>query len=116
MNVTGKRIRVTKWIAGDRCAVRVEAEAVIPDFDPSPARRCTSARDSGAVVAASTATTGPSSVGTTARSGTATSTLTTSNVQYNAQCAAICMLCSILHEEHAAVPARQRPGLRLSGG
>jgi hypothetical protein len=35
MNVTGKRIRVAKWIAGDRCAVRVEVEEVIPDFDPS---------------------------------------------------------------------------------
>ncbi len=35
MNVTGKRIRVAKWIAGDRCAVRVEVEEVIPDFDPT---------------------------------------------------------------------------------
>jgi hypothetical protein len=35
MNVSGKRIRVSKWIVGDRCAVKVEVEEVLPDFDPS---------------------------------------------------------------------------------
>ncbi|HEV2292949.1 MAG TPA: hypothetical protein VGR35_03785 [Tepidisphaeraceae bacterium] len=35
MAVPGKRIRAIKWIAGDRCAVRVEVEEVVPDFDPS---------------------------------------------------------------------------------
>jgi hypothetical protein len=35
MVVEGRRIRIPKWIFGDRCVVRVEVEAVIPDFDPS---------------------------------------------------------------------------------
>ncbi len=35
MVIQGKRIRVPKWIVGDRCAVKVEVEEVIPDFDPS---------------------------------------------------------------------------------
>lgn len=33
--IPGKRIRVPKWIHGRLCVVRVEAEAVIPDADPS---------------------------------------------------------------------------------
>jgi len=35
MNIPGKRVRVTKWIHGRQCVVRVEAEAVIPDVDAS---------------------------------------------------------------------------------
>lgn len=35
MSVSGKRIRIPKWIHGRHCVVRVEAEAVIPDADPS---------------------------------------------------------------------------------
>lgn len=33
--ISGKRVRVPKWIHGRVCVVRVEAEAVIPDGDPS---------------------------------------------------------------------------------
>jgi hypothetical protein len=33
--IPGKRIRVTKWIHGRLCVVRVEADAIIPDADPS---------------------------------------------------------------------------------
>ncbi len=35
MNVPGKRTKVSKWIHGRGCAVRVQADAVIPDADPS---------------------------------------------------------------------------------
>lgn len=35
MRIQGKRTRVPKWIHGRLCVVRVEAEAVIPDADPS---------------------------------------------------------------------------------
>ena len=35
MQIPGKRVRVSKWIHGSRCVVRVDAEAVIPDADPS---------------------------------------------------------------------------------
>jgi hypothetical protein len=38
MQIPGRRIRVPKWIHGHMpggCVVRVEAEAVIPDADPS---------------------------------------------------------------------------------
>jgi hypothetical protein len=35
MQTRGKRIRVPKWIHGRLCVVRVDAEAVIPDADPS---------------------------------------------------------------------------------
>ena len=35
MLLPGKRIKVTKWIHGSRCVVRVEVEAVVPDADPS---------------------------------------------------------------------------------
>lgn len=31
----GKRVKVTKWIHGRQCVVRVQADAVIPDADPS---------------------------------------------------------------------------------
>ena len=35
MTSKGERIRVAEWIAGDRCVVRVDVDAVIPDADPS---------------------------------------------------------------------------------
>lgn len=35
MQIPGKRVRVPKWIHGRMCVVRVDAEAVIPDADPS---------------------------------------------------------------------------------
>lgn len=35
MKVTGKRIKIHRWIQGGSCAVRVEVEAVIPDGDES---------------------------------------------------------------------------------
>ena len=35
MLLPGKRTKVTKWIHGSRCVVRVEVDAVIPDADPS---------------------------------------------------------------------------------
>ena len=35
MAINGKRVKVTKWIHGRQCVVRVEADAVIPDADPS---------------------------------------------------------------------------------
>ena len=35
MIVQGKRTRVERWIHADRCVVRVEVDAVIPDADPS---------------------------------------------------------------------------------
>ncbi|MEX2212750.1 MAG: hypothetical protein WD768_01395 [Phycisphaeraceae bacterium] len=33
--IPGQRVRVPKWVHGRLCVVRVEAEAVIPDADPS---------------------------------------------------------------------------------
>ena len=33
--IPGKRVRVPKWVHGRLCVVRVEADAVIPDADPS---------------------------------------------------------------------------------
>jgi hypothetical protein len=35
MSIPGRRVRVPKWIHGRLCVVRVEAEAVIPDADPT---------------------------------------------------------------------------------
>jgi len=35
MAIPGKRIRAPKWVHGRMCVVRVEAEAVVPDDDPS---------------------------------------------------------------------------------
>lgn len=35
MALSGKRVKVSKWIHGRLCAVRVEVEAIIPDADPS---------------------------------------------------------------------------------
>jgi len=35
MALIGKRVRVTKWVHGSRCVVRVEVDAIIPDGDPS---------------------------------------------------------------------------------
>lgn len=35
MKIPGKRITVTKWIHGRSCVVKVQAEAVVPDADPS---------------------------------------------------------------------------------
>ncbi|MCI0366480.1 MAG: hypothetical protein L0Y44_06135 [Phycisphaerales bacterium] len=37
MQIPGKRVRVPKWIHGRLCVVRVDAEAVIPDADPTEA-------------------------------------------------------------------------------
>ena len=34
MLIEGKNTRVTKWIHGDLCVVRVEVGAVVPTFDP----------------------------------------------------------------------------------
>jgi hypothetical protein len=34
MTVEGRRIRIPKWIFGDQCVVKVDIEAVVPDFDP----------------------------------------------------------------------------------
>ena len=33
--ISGKRIKVTQWIHGKLCVVRVDVDAVIPDEDPS---------------------------------------------------------------------------------
>jgi hypothetical protein len=33
--IPGRRVRVDKWVHGRLCVVRVEAEAVLPDDDPS---------------------------------------------------------------------------------
>ena len=33
--LTGKRVKVSQWIHEQRCVVRVEVEAIIPDEDPS---------------------------------------------------------------------------------
>ena len=33
--IPGKRVQVPKWIHGRLCVVRVQADAVIPDADPS---------------------------------------------------------------------------------
>ena len=33
--IEGTRTKLSKWIAGDRCAVRVVVDAVIPSDDPS---------------------------------------------------------------------------------
>lgn len=35
MLLPGKPTRLTKWIHGSRCVIRVEVDAVIPDADPS---------------------------------------------------------------------------------
>ncbi len=35
MQLQGKRIKVSKWIHGRGCAVRVQADAVVPDADPA---------------------------------------------------------------------------------
>jgi hypothetical protein len=35
MLIEGKKTRVTKWIHGDLCVVRVEVDALLPMFDPS---------------------------------------------------------------------------------
>ncbi|MCH8164108.1 MAG: hypothetical protein IH889_00720 [Planctomycetes bacterium] len=35
MRIKGKRIKVSRWIHGGPCVVRVEVDAVIPDSDPS---------------------------------------------------------------------------------
>jgi hypothetical protein len=35
MALSGKQTKVTKWIHGSRCVVRVEVDAIIPDADPS---------------------------------------------------------------------------------
>jgi hypothetical protein len=35
MTISGKRIKVPKWIHSAHCAVRVMVDAVIPDSDPS---------------------------------------------------------------------------------
>jgi hypothetical protein len=34
MLIDGKKTRVIKWVHGELCVVRVEVEAVLPDFDP----------------------------------------------------------------------------------
>jgi hypothetical protein len=34
MLIEGKKTRVTKWIHGDLCVVRVEVDAILPDFNP----------------------------------------------------------------------------------
>lgn len=34
-SIPGKRVRIPKWVHGRLCVVRVEADAVIPDADPS---------------------------------------------------------------------------------
>ena len=33
--IPGRRVRIPRWVFGDRYVVRVEVEAVIPDDDPS---------------------------------------------------------------------------------
>ena len=33
--IPGKHVRVPKWVHGHLCVVRVEADAIIPDADPS---------------------------------------------------------------------------------
>ncbi len=33
--IKGKRIKLSQWIHGTQCVVRVEVDAVIPDADPS---------------------------------------------------------------------------------
>jgi hypothetical protein len=35
MGMTGEQTKVVEWIRGDNFVVRVEVDAVIPDFDPS---------------------------------------------------------------------------------
>lgn len=35
MRVPGKRIKLPRWVYSGSIAVRVDVEAVIPDFDPS---------------------------------------------------------------------------------
>lgn len=35
MGMTGEKTKVTEWIRGDNLVVRVEVDAIIPDFDPS---------------------------------------------------------------------------------
>ena len=33
--LSGKRVKVPQWIHGQRCVVRIEVDAIIPDEDPS---------------------------------------------------------------------------------
>jgi len=35
MLIDGTKTRVTKWIHGDRCVVRVDVDAILPAFDPA---------------------------------------------------------------------------------
>lgn len=35
MLLPGKPIKLTKWIHGRHCVVRIEVDAVVPDADPS---------------------------------------------------------------------------------
>jgi len=35
MKIPGKRVKLTRWLHGERCVVRVEVEGVIPKSDPS---------------------------------------------------------------------------------
>jgi hypothetical protein len=37
MLLPGKKTKLTKWIHGRQCVVRVEVDAIIPDADPSEA-------------------------------------------------------------------------------
>ena len=33
--MTGTRTKIIEWIRGDNCVVRVEVDAIVPDFDKS---------------------------------------------------------------------------------
>jgi hypothetical protein len=35
MLIDGTKTRVTKWIHGDLCVVRVDVDAILPGFDPT---------------------------------------------------------------------------------
>ena len=35
MGMTGEKTKITEWVRGDNLVVRVEVDAIIPDFDPS---------------------------------------------------------------------------------
>jgi len=35
MAITGKRIKLTKWIHGTQCVVRVEVEGIVLESDPA---------------------------------------------------------------------------------
>jgi hypothetical protein len=35
MEISGERTKIVEWIQGDNFVVRVEVDAIIPDFDPS---------------------------------------------------------------------------------